>query len=478
VRAVEPATVVGSVAADLAHLLAELIENALVFSPPHQTVEIRGRAYSPNASPAEHPHSGAAYTLAVIDSGLGMSPEEITRANRRLAGEESFTIAPSKYLGHYVAGNLAARHSIDVKLQLSDNPDGTGITATVNLPAALLTDQLTTDDTAPGAPHLTSIDAPAPAAAAALPSPPPHDALPAGEPAGPIGEPPEPPPADPFAPPQGPPAPAPIPEPVARTNGGLVKRLPDHVPGDASDPRQPSYSIPTARSGQPASTVSEELLQTLATYTEQLHRRVNPHRPPTPPGGNALHPFPSSDRGAGETPPPPLQNPPPPGSPPAPQMPLPGRNPAHVSSDSQPSSNPFDAMMTMPTAHSSRPQHTSSGLARRVRGAQMPNTDPLTLDRSGETPSPDVPSGAIPSQPPAPAWGGDDSLDDPGASRAGPGDAIEPDGSGDSPPPEAESASSSARDVYDFLSSFSAGVQRGLDDAGRTRPGPPSQEEQ
>ena len=31
-----------------------------------------------------------------------------------LAGEESFTVAPSKYLGHYVAGNLAARHDIRV----------------------------------------------------------------------------------------------------------------------------------------------------------------------------------------------------------------------------------------------------------------------------------------------------------------------------------------------------------------------------
>src|SRR5690606_1751396 len=43
VRGVEPATIVGSAAADLAHLLAELIENALVFSPPDQTVDIRGR---------------------------------------------------------------------------------------------------------------------------------------------------------------------------------------------------------------------------------------------------------------------------------------------------------------------------------------------------------------------------------------------------------------------------------------------------
>jgi hypothetical protein len=76
----------------------------------------------------------AGYTLAVIDSGLGMPPDEIARANRRLAGAESFTVAPSKYLGHYVAGNLAVRHGIFVRLQHSP---GAGITATVHLPAGL-----------------------------------------------------------------------------------------------------------------------------------------------------------------------------------------------------------------------------------------------------------------------------------------------------------------------------------------------------
>src|SRR4029434_9808665 len=76
-RAVDPATILGSAAADLAHLLAELIENALIFSPPDQTVEIRGRTQP------------AGYTLAVIDSGLGMPPEELATATPRLARSES-----------------------------------------------------------------------------------------------------------------------------------------------------------------------------------------------------------------------------------------------------------------------------------------------------------------------------------------------------------------------------------------------------
>jgi signal transduction histidine kinase len=117
------ATISGSAAADLAHLLAELIENALVFSPPDRKVEVHGA-----------PRHGG-YAVAVVDSGLGMPSEEIEAANRRLAGAESFTIAPSKYLGHYVAGNLAARHGITVMLHCTR---GFGVTATVELPEELL----------------------------------------------------------------------------------------------------------------------------------------------------------------------------------------------------------------------------------------------------------------------------------------------------------------------------------------------------
>ena len=98
-----------------------------------------------------------------------MSPADIAAANRRLAGAESFTIAPSKYLGHYVAGNLAARHDITVHLHSSP---GTGITATVELPADLLTADPGTV-AAPVTPRRgqRSLAAPAPAPAAMSPTP-------------------------------------------------------------------------------------------------------------------------------------------------------------------------------------------------------------------------------------------------------------------------------------------------------------------
>ncbi|HEX8804297.1 MAG TPA: ATP-binding protein, partial [Acidimicrobiales bacterium] len=123
-RQVEPATIMGSAAADLAHLVAEFVENALTFSPPDRNVDVWGR------------RAGDGYRLTIIDAGFGMSEADVAQANRRLVGAESFTIAPSKYLGHYVAGNLAARHGVAVRL---DSPGGEGITVTIELPPALLT---------------------------------------------------------------------------------------------------------------------------------------------------------------------------------------------------------------------------------------------------------------------------------------------------------------------------------------------------
>ena len=120
---VEPTTVLGSTASDLAHLLAELIENALRCSPPDTVVTIRGRRLDDGT-----------YGLAVFDAGMGMEDASLAAANRRLAGAESFTVAPSKYLGHYVAGNLAARHGIQVQL-IAAHP---GTTATIVLPSRML----------------------------------------------------------------------------------------------------------------------------------------------------------------------------------------------------------------------------------------------------------------------------------------------------------------------------------------------------
>ncbi|HEY7069655.1 MAG TPA: nitrate- and nitrite sensing domain-containing protein [Acidimicrobiales bacterium] len=156
VRDIDPATVVGSTAADLAHLMAELIENALVFSPEDHLVDIRG-----------HNRADGGYVIGVIDTGTGMLAEAMATANRRLAAAESFTVAPSKYLGHYVAGNLAARHGIRVNLSPTIGTRGT--TATIELPASLL-HQAALPAGSPPAPPLAAGPPPGPAPALELPA--------------------------------------------------------------------------------------------------------------------------------------------------------------------------------------------------------------------------------------------------------------------------------------------------------------------
>lgn len=116
----DEATVGGNVAVDLAHLLSELMENATHFSPPDSFVEVVGR------------REGASYTLAVIDRGIGMGPEQVASVNRLLAQPPLVGLALSRSLGFIVIGRLAARFGIGVRLESA--PSG-GVTALVSLPS-------------------------------------------------------------------------------------------------------------------------------------------------------------------------------------------------------------------------------------------------------------------------------------------------------------------------------------------------------
>ena len=80
ITTMDGASVVGSVASDLAHLLAELIENAPSSSPPQRTVEINGRAQD-------------GYLLLIVDDGIGMPCDELAAANERLEFGAPRTIA-------------------------------------------------------------------------------------------------------------------------------------------------------------------------------------------------------------------------------------------------------------------------------------------------------------------------------------------------------------------------------------------------
>ncbi|WP_328474987.1 nitrate- and nitrite sensing domain-containing protein [Actinoplanes sp. NBC_00393] len=125
-RRVDDVLLNGTVVGSIAHILAELIENGLAFSPPDVDVEIHGRVI------------GDGYLIAVIDSGIGMSPAEMERANQRLRGEGDFITAPARFLGHFVVGRLAAETGVQV--QLAPSPV-TGLTARLSLPAAVIAER-------------------------------------------------------------------------------------------------------------------------------------------------------------------------------------------------------------------------------------------------------------------------------------------------------------------------------------------------
>lgn len=127
------------------HLLAELVENAISYSPPTARVTLLGRMTS------------SGYHIAIIDRGLGMSSDEIAEANERLTDPSTYDLAPVRVLGHHVVSKLSERFGIMVKLH--DNLPAPGLTASVLLPM----DMLGSDLVMPGSTAPKDRQAPAPA---------------------------------------------------------------------------------------------------------------------------------------------------------------------------------------------------------------------------------------------------------------------------------------------------------------------------
>ncbi|MFJ2862226.1 nitrate- and nitrite sensing domain-containing protein [Kitasatospora sp. NPDC087314] len=113
----------GSAVADVTHLIAELVENAAVFSPPSTQVTVQGEVVA---------HG---FALEIDDRGLGLSEQLLAETNERLAVEQEFDLADTDRLGLFVVSRLARRHGIRVHLRPS--PYG-GTTAVVLIPRELL----------------------------------------------------------------------------------------------------------------------------------------------------------------------------------------------------------------------------------------------------------------------------------------------------------------------------------------------------
>lgn len=111
--------------ADVVRVLAELLENAATFSPPHTPVRVDARRTIDGA------------VVRVHDSGIGITAARLGEINARLAQPASLTSAAAGTMGLHVVSHLTARHGIRVQL----HPTGTGTVAYVMLPHSTLITQ-------------------------------------------------------------------------------------------------------------------------------------------------------------------------------------------------------------------------------------------------------------------------------------------------------------------------------------------------
>ncbi|MFF3991076.1 ATP-binding protein [Streptomyces sp. NPDC001797] len=224
---------------DLTLMVAELLENAVSFSPAGSPVEVTVRS------------SDAGAHIVVTDHGLGMSAERLAEENQRLIRRERLDLVPTKVLGLFVVGALARRWEIGV--ELTRTPGG-GVTAEVTLPARLLLTMSAVADTS-GTPFAAEPAGPTGTAGPAVPVAP---AIPAAtaEPVEPTG-----------------PTPAVTVPSWAEQESPLPRRLPrrESVPEPAT-PQPPL--IPAARSGEPPADADTDAVSDSADGPRPLRRRV------------------------------------------------------------------------------------------------------------------------------------------------------------------------------------------------------------
>jgi signal transduction histidine kinase len=125
---VPDSSLVGSAAGDMVHLLAELIDNALRYSPPTSPVRISAV------------HTGnRGLVIEVSDIGLGMSESDLRMANMRLESGGEVTPYTARHMGLFVVGRLAAQHGLVARLRSSVvGEPRSGTTAGIFVPAELI----------------------------------------------------------------------------------------------------------------------------------------------------------------------------------------------------------------------------------------------------------------------------------------------------------------------------------------------------
>lgn len=351
---IDSATVAGSVAVDLAHLMSELMENATAFSPPDSDVEVVG-----------HQSGDGTYQLTLSDRGIGMSAEQIATANQTLSEPPIIGLDLSRSLGFTVVSRLA--HRLGVTVRLASSSEG-GVTALVTVPADMIA--------SPAGDDIEIIDTP-PAAEPTVETPP--TPQPAPEAVAPVAQPmpPLPPPAPPVEP-----IVSAAPEPVAPTaDAGELAALPMRkrpqpepaapTPGDLFEPVASADSAP-----QPPANPEQDLFAALDG---------------TPPPAAAAPPQPAPQAPAA----PQMPAPQAPAAPPAPQMPAPQAPAAppapQVPAPQAPAAPPAPTAPPVPAAEvgTVATEVTSAGLIRRTpKQVSVPEDSKYTPGAAAAAPEP------------------------------------------------------------------------------------------
>jgi len=115
-------TMLGHHALNAAHLLAELLENATMFSDPSSMIEVSTQTDRYYVS------------VVVKDHGLGMTPEELEAANKKLSSRTASDVVGSQRLGLFVVGRIADRLGAHVTF---DSAEGGGTLVTTAFPRGL-----------------------------------------------------------------------------------------------------------------------------------------------------------------------------------------------------------------------------------------------------------------------------------------------------------------------------------------------------
>ena len=116
--------VIGLAVSDVVHLLAELIENATLYSPTDTPVQVSG-----------HELTSGGVLMEITDKGIGIPEERLAEMNCRLQSTPVIDVSVSRHMGLFAVARLAERHNVRVLLRPA-SPQG--LTALVWLPDTVI----------------------------------------------------------------------------------------------------------------------------------------------------------------------------------------------------------------------------------------------------------------------------------------------------------------------------------------------------